>query len=186
MELFPRFELGWLNGWIFIIIFFAIFSILIKSCPKEVISRLYDEEGWTKLQRIFNKLSKLCGLIHIILLFLTPLNIGSIEFMIGVTLFLIGIIGFIVAIINFKKAPLDKPINAGLYKISRNPQILTLFLISLGSSLVIGSGIAIIIVVISNFFLHFRILGEEKRLLEQYGESYEEFKKKVPRYFLIF
>ncbi|GAJ23776.1 unnamed protein product, partial [marine sediment metagenome] len=30
------------------------------------------------------------------------------------------------------------------------------------------------------------LLGEEKRLTEQYGDSYLEYKKKVPRYFLFF
>jgi len=186
MEIFPAFEIGWLNGWIFMLIFFLIFGIVIKTCPKEVITRLYDNKGWTKKQYIFTKLAKLCALIHLILVIFTPLNIGSIEFIIGISVFLIGTIGFVIAVTNFKKAPLDKPITSGLYKISRNPQIMTLFLVSFGTSLVIGSWIAIIIIIVSAVFLHFRILGEEKRLTEQYGDSFLEYKKKVPRYFIFF
>jgi len=143
------------------VIFFLIFGIVIKTCPKEVITRLYDNKGWTKTQYIFTKLAKLCALIHLILVIFTPLNIGSIEFTIGIIMFLIGTIGFVIAVRNFKKAPLDKPITVGLYKISRNPQILTLFLVSFGTSLMIGSWIAIIIIIISAIFLHYRILGEE-------------------------
>lgn len=60
-----------------------------------------------------------------------------------------------------------------------------MYLLSFGSSISIGSWIAVIIIVISAIFSHFRILGEEKRLLEQYGESYEEYKKSVPRYFIF-
>ena len=186
MELFPAFEIGWLNGWIFMVIFFFILGIVIKMCPKEVITRLYDNEGWTKSQYTFTKLGKLCGLIHLILVIFTPLSIGSIEFMIGIILFLSGTIGFVIAVTNFKKAPLDKPITSGLYNISRNPQIMTLFLVSFGTSLIIGSWIAIIIIIVSAIFLHFRILGEEKRLTQQYGDSFLEYKKKVPRYFLFF
>jgi len=186
MEIFPAFEIGWLNGWIFMLIFFLIFGIVIKTCPKEVITRLYDNKGWTKKQYIFTKLAKLCALIHLILVIFTPLNIGSIEFIIGISVFLIGTIGFVIAVTNFKKAPLDKPITSGLYKISRNPQIMTLFLVSSGTSLMIGSWIAIIIIIVSAVFLHFRILGEEKRLTEQYGDSFLEYKKKVPRYFIFF
>lgn len=186
MELFPAFEIGWLNGWIFMVIFFLILGIVIKTCPKEVITRLYDNKGWTKTQYIFTKLAKLCALIHLILVIFTPLNIESIEFMIGIIIFLIGTIGFVIAVTNFKKAPLDKPITSGLYKISRNPQIMTLFLVSFGTSLMIGSWIAIIIIIVSAIFLHFRILGEEKRLTQQYGDSFLEYKKKVPRYLIFF
>lgn len=100
-EFFPTLTVGWLNGWLLLVIFFSIFGILLKTCPKEVISRLYDKEGWTKMQYVSTKISKILGLIHIILVIFTPLNIGSIEFLIGLTLFLIGTIGFILAIINF-------------------------------------------------------------------------------------
>jgi len=185
LEIFPAFEIGWLNGWIFMVVFFLIFGIVIKMCPKEVITRLYDNKGWTKTQYLFTKLAKLCALIHLILVIFTPLNIGSIEFTIGIIIFLIGTIGFVIAVINFKKAPLDKPIISGFYKISRNPQIMTLLLVSFGTSLLIGSWTAVLVVVISIIFFHFRILGEEKRLTEQYGDSFLEYKKKVPRYFLF-
>lgn len=186
LEFFPAFKIGWLNGWIFLASFFLTFGIILKICPKEVITKLYDQEGWTKLQKIFTKLAKLLGLVHIILVIFTPLNIGSIEFVVGIILFSIGIIGMAIALINFKNGPLDKPITSGLYKISRNPQLITIYLTSLGSSLVIGSWTAIIVVAISMIFSHFRILGEEKRLTEQYGELYLKYKKSVPRYFLFF
>jgi len=168
------------------ITFFILFGIFLKTCPKEVITRLYDNEGWTKSQYTLTKLGKLCGLIHIILVIFTQINIVFIEFVIGIIIYLIGTIGFFIAVIDFKKAPLGKPITLGLYKISRNPQVITLFFVSLGTSFIIGSWTAVIVVVISIIFFHFRILGEEKRLTEQYGDSYLEYKKKAPRYFLFF
>ena len=186
MEFFPAFKIGWSNGWIFMVIFFLLFGIVLKTCPKDVITRLYDSKGWTKSQYTFTKLGKLCGLIHLILVIITPLNIKAIEFMIGIIIYLMGTIGFVIAVINFKKAPLNKPITSGLYKISRNPQIMTLFLVSFGTSLMIGSWIAIIIIIVSAIFLHFRVLGEEKRLTKQYGDSFLEYKKKVPRYLIFF
>jgi len=186
MEFFPRLELGWVNGWIFLLIFFSIFGIFLLTCSKEVISRLYDETGWTKFQKIYTKLAKICGLIHSILVIITPLKIVSIEFIIGIIIFIFGNIGFIVALQNFKTAPLDKPISSGLYKVSRNPQMVFLFFVSIGNSILIGSWTAIFIVIFSVIFSHFRILGEEKRLTKQYGNTYLEFKKKVPRYFIFF
>jgi len=186
MELFPTLEVDWLNGWIFTAIFYSIFGILLKILPKEVVARLYDDEGWTKLQKISAKMSKIFGVLIIILMTFTPLKIESLEFIIGVIIFTIGSIGFVVAILNFTNSPLDKPITLGLYKISRNPQMVMLTFVGIGSSIVIGSYIAIILLMIGKFFSHFRILGEEKRLLEQYGDSYKDYMKKVPRYFLCF
>ena len=186
MELFPALSIGWFNGWIFLVIFFISFGIFLLICSKDVISRLYDEKGWTKLQKIFTKIAKILGLIIFILLIFTPLSIGSIEFILGITFFTIGTIGFLIALINFKNSPLNKPITIGLYKISRNPQLVTMYLASIGICLTIGSWTALIILGLSMIFGHFRILGEEKRLTDQYGESYLKYKKKVPRYFIFF
>lgn len=185
MELFPKLELGWVNGWIFLLSFFSIFGIFLVTCSKKVISRLYDETGWTTFQKISTKLAKICGLIHSILVIFTPLNTRSIEFIIGIIIFIFGTIGLLVALSNFKNAPLDKPISSGLYKASRNPQMVMLVIVSIGNSILIGSWTAIFIVIFSVIFSHFRILGEEKRLKEQYGDTYLEFKKKVPRYFIF-
>ena len=186
MELFPAFTIGLLNGWILMAIFLLVFGIIVTTSPKEVIKKLYDDEGWTKQQYLFTKLAKIFGVIHLILLIFTPLNLIIVEFTIGMIIFSIGKIGMTVALINFKDAPIDKPITSGLYKISRNPQILMLYLVSFGTSIAIGSWTAVIIVAISMVFSHFRILGEEKRLSEQYGASYLEYKKKIPRYLIFF
>ncbi len=186
MELFPPLSLGWLNGWIFLATFLVIFGILIKCCPTEVVARLYDEQGWTKFQKRATIISKILGVIHFLLLIFTPINFATIESIVGVVLFVFGTIGMVFAIINFKNSPLDGPVTNGLYKISRNPQLFMLYLVTLGTTFIVNSGIALIVVVGSIIFSHFRILGEEKRMMEQYGESYEEYKKKVPRYFLFF
>ena len=130
--------------------------------------------------------AKIFGLIVLILFIFSSLNIGSIEFIIGTFIVIIGTIGFLIALANFKNAPLNKPITRGVYKISRNPQLVMMYLVSLGNCLVIGSWTALIILSLSIMAGHFRILGEEKRLTEQYGESYLKYKEKVPRYFIFF
>ena len=73
-----------------------------------------------------------------------------------------------------------------LYKISRNPQILMIFIMFAGMILIISSWINLIFLSITIICTHFSILGEEKALTEQYGESYVEYKKQVARYFLFF
>ena len=187
IEFIPKLELGWLNGWIFLMVHVVIQAFFILICSKEVKVRLFDRgTGWTKTQKTFTLIGKFFGLINIILIILSPLKFGSIEFIIGLIIFLIGITGLVVSILNFKNAPFDKPITTGLYKISRNPQIVMIFIIFLGYTFLIGSWLSMIILLFSFMGQHFSLLGEERRLTEQYGDSYLEYKKKVPRYFLLF
>ncbi len=179
-------SIGWLNGWIFQAIFFILFGTFLLTCSKDVISRLYDEEGWNKLQKTFTIIAKILGLIVLILFIFTPLKISSMEFIIGFVLIISGTLGFLIALNNFKNSPLNEPIIVGLYRVSRNPQLIMMYITTLGNCLVIGSWTALIIFSFSIISGHFRILGEEKRLFEQYGESYLKYKKKVPRYFIFF
>lgn len=187
IEFIPKLELGWFNGWIFLMVHVVLQAIFILTCSKEVKVRLFDRgTGWTKTQKTFTLIGKTFGLINIILIILSPLKFGSIEFIIGLIIFLIGITGLVISILNFKNAPFDKPITTGLYKVSRNPQIVTVYIIFLGYTLLIGSWLSMIILLFSFMGQHFSLLGEERRLTEQYGDSYLEYKKKVPRYFLFF
>jgi len=186
MEFFPILQIGFLNGWLFFILHVVLQMIHLKLCPKEVVKRLFDRSDWMRKQIIFTVSGKIFGLVNIILIFLTPLKIGAIEFIIGVILFSISQVLLHVAIYNFKRVPLGKPITTGLYKVSRNPQQLSLDIMFLGLCFMIGSWLSIIILMISVTCAHFGILGEEKRLKEQYGESYLEYKKKVPRYLIFF
>ena len=186
MDFVPQFGLGWLNGWLPFVIYVSIQIIITSTCPKEVKARLIDRKGWTKTQIVMTTIGKSFTLINLILLFLSPLKFGSVEFIIGMILYFIGIIALSIAIINFKNAPIGKPITIGFYKISRNPQLFSIYIIFLGHILMIGSWISLIILLISILGSHFSILGEEKRLNEQYGDLYLEYKEKVPRYFIFF
>ncbi|MFX1569292.1 MAG: methyltransferase family protein [Promethearchaeota archaeon] len=186
MDFIPKFGIGWLNGWLPLVIYVSIQFIVTFTCPKEVKRRLIDRKGWTKTQIVMTTIGKSFTLINLILLFFSPLKIGCVEFFIGIILYIIGIIGLSTAILNFKNAPLGKPITTGFYKISRNPQLFSIYIIFVGHFLMIGSWISLIIFLISITGSHFSILGEEKRLNEQYGNLYLEYKKKVPRYFIFF
>lgn len=52
MELIPVLELGWLNGWILICLIYVTYGILLLTFPKDVVTRLYDRSGRTKIQKV--------------------------------------------------------------------------------------------------------------------------------------
>jgi protein-S-isoprenylcysteine O-methyltransferase Ste14 len=161
--------------------------MLLLSFPKTVVARLYayDRSRWSKKQRAYHVIGKLLVLVNIVLTILTPLRVGSTDFILGVVLFAIGLTGFTIALLNFKNTPLNQPITKGLYSMSRHPQALMLLVAGVGISLAIGSWIALLLLVTASLFGRSRILAEERTLLEQYGDSYRDYMERVPRYLLI-
>lgn len=70
-----------------------------------------------------------------------------------------------------------------LEDIKRNPQLIGLALIFLGSVIASGNGLAILLFCDSLILYHFRILGEERACLNAYGKTYQVYLKSVRRYF---
>ncbi|MFX1563819.1 MAG: methyltransferase family protein [Promethearchaeota archaeon] len=187
MEIFPLLGLGILNGWILLAIFWATEVIFVLMFPKGTRGRLfkYDHSRWSKKNRILFVIGRIIALICLILVFFTPLKIGSINFLLGIIIYAIGLTGFATALTNFKNTPKDQPVISGIYRISRNPQVLSIFIISLGMCLAIGSWIAILFLLVGGVFSRVRLLEEERDCLEQYGEAYRTYMTSVPRYLLI-
>jgi len=186
MELFPHLEIGWLNGWVLLAVEFLIQGFLLLVFPKDTVSRLFDRSGWNKKQKIFIVVGKLFSLGCLVLITLTSLKVNLVLFSEGLVLYITGIFGLVIAMVNYKDTPLDQPVTRGIYKLSRHPQVVSLFIMLLGICIAIGSWPALFALLLSKIFQHFSILAEEEVCLKQYGESYLAFMKRVPRYFLFF
>jgi protein-S-isoprenylcysteine O-methyltransferase Ste14 len=186
MELMPALKIGWLNGWIPLGLLVLVEGLLLKSFPREVVARLFDRSRWNRRQAIFTTIGKLFSLACLVLLVFTPLKIGSGVFVAGTLLYVLGLAGLVVAILDFRNTPVGRPVTRGLYKISRHPQIVMLFIIFLGMCLAIGSGLALLILLMSRLLQHHGILAEEEACVAQYGDSYQAYMKQAPRYLLFF
>lgn len=185
MSLFPPLSLGWLNGWLPLIVFYGSFILLLKIFPKETVDRLYDDSGWTLEMARPAKIGLPFALAAMVLILFTPLKIQSPIFWVGLVLALIGQAGFISSLHSFNITPLGEPVTDGLYKISRNPQWVAFALVMIGFSLMVGSWTVLALLTVRVSMNHFRILGEEQALEDQYGESYRNYKNTVPRYLLF-
>jgi len=188
MDLVPALQVGWLNGWILAGFLYLVYGAFLMTFPKDVRARLfyYDRSRWNGKQRAFYALGRLSVLVYLSLITLTPLKVENGFFIIGIILFALGLVGFIVALRDFRDMPPNQPATGGLYRISRHPQVLMLFISSVGICIAIGSWLALLILIISRLSGHFRTLAEEESCLEQYGDSYRAYMRRVPRYFLFF
>ena len=187
MEFFPTIEVGWFNGWILLLVLYLAYGVLLLAFPKHVVKRLYDynRSSWSRRHRIFYVTEKLLLVVYMILVVLSPLKTDSIIFIPGIVFFSLGLIGFITALFNFKNTPLNQPVSRGLYRVSRHPQILMLFIAGSGIGLAIGSLFIVFLQIIASLFGRSRLLAEEQACLEQYGDLYRDYMRRVPRYLFI-
>ena len=186
MEFFPHMELTLLGGWIFLVILWSVPCITLMTVSRRMREKLTDRSNFSKRQKRFLIISKFLALVEIVLVVLTPLNYPSIDFNVGAAIYVFGIAGFIAAIWSYVKTPLDEPVTRGMYRVSRNPQEFMIGVSCLGICFLIGSGIAIIVLLTAKVFTHFCIIAEEEACLRLYGESYQEYMEKVPWYFVFF
>lgn len=186
MELMPELQIGWLNGWLGLAFLAVTEGTLFLLFPRLVVTRLFDRSGWSPKQRAFTFISKLCALVCLVLIILTPLKIGQPIFVFGLVLFVSGWFGLVMAFLDYKNTPLDEPVTRGIYRISRHPQITMASLMLLGTCLAIGSWPALLILLVARILGHFGIFAEEEACLKQYGDAYRAYMEKVPRYFVFF
>jgi protein-S-isoprenylcysteine O-methyltransferase Ste14 len=186
MEWIPEISIGWLNGWIPLALLALTDGILFLVFPKEVVTRLFDRSGWTQRQVVFTVIGKLCALVCLVMLILSPLKIGSGVFIVGIVVVVIGLSGLAKALFDFRNTPLGEPVSQGLYTLSRHPQIVMSSVVLLGGCIAIGSWLATLMLLLARIFSHFGILAEEEICLQQYGEAYQSYMERVPRYFVFF
>lgn len=183
MSLLPDLQIGWLNGWLFLAILYGTFGILLLIFPREVVSRLYERTGWTRQDYLRRIISFPVALAVIGLFIFSSLKVGTGAFWVGLLIFAAAFLIFNVALINYRNTPLAEPVTRGVYRFSRNPQIVGLILAFLGTAVAVGSWLLVIFVALMGFGAHTRILAEERACLKQYGASYQAYMDTTPRYF---
>jgi protein-S-isoprenylcysteine O-methyltransferase Ste14 len=70
----------------------------------------------------------------------------------------------------------------GIYRISRNPMYASFIFLNTATFLFIPSVLLFVVMIYGMIVHHFIILGEEKFLAGEFGDEYQVYKSKVPRY----
>jgi protein-S-isoprenylcysteine O-methyltransferase Ste14 len=187
MKIFPEFQLGILNGWIPVLLYFIglIFSVSLYSKESRIWLFNNPEDESKRVLLLIRLCGQLATIAYIVMMIFTPLHINNPIFIVGAVIYIIGYIFEMSALHYFRIAPINQPVVVGLYKVSRNPQWLGLFLVLLGSAIATRIWLYIGMVIIVGFICHIQILDEEEACIEKYGDSYREYTKRIPRYFLF-
>ena len=186
MFLIPEFELGLWNAWIFML--YVIFS---NFLPYVLSGKLIDKEILKKLgadlplsdneKNLLNIYSVLFFAIIAYNIFL-PLKLGTVWFYVGLIIYVVGVIIETIAMMNFFTTAVDKPVNKGIYRFSRNPMYFGIFLILLGTSIACVSLIFLMLTTIFIILSHIVVVYEERFCTQKYGNGYREYLNRIPRW----
>ena len=183
MTLIPAFEIGLWNAWIFMISFLLQW-LAVGIARKRVSQRTAHPADMkrTKSDRIRGTAATIIWLIATIYSIFLPLQSGTVWFYIGLGVFLFGLIILTVATLNFTTAPHDKPITRGLYRYSRHPMYLAMFLIYIGTSLASASWLFLLFTIVTVVLTRLESILEERYCLERYGNAYRAYIDRTPRW----
>ena len=103
-----------------------------------------------------------------------------------------GLVVFILAFFNFGDSwrvgvDYETPgalVTRGIFSLTRNPIYVFINAWFIGTFLINGTWIFLIFAVLAVAAQHWQILREEEFLKKRYGEAYEHYRAKVPRYLL--
>jgi len=181
MSIIPAFELGLWNAWILVI------PILILSFSdmRVTAARESGESRDFQLTRKENRLTYAVFLPMVVswvyAVFL-PLQLGTTWLYSGLIIYLIGIAFTIVAVRNFATSPKDKTITKGLYSFTRNPTYIGMILMQSGLGIACSSWLYLLLTVVLVILLNANLSAEERYCLYRYGDDYQKYKNKTPRW----
>ncbi|MCD4812345.1 isoprenylcysteine carboxylmethyltransferase family protein [bacterium] len=186
MSFLPELKIGLLNAWIPVLLFNVFMMIFPLLINEKGAKRAVDTSWFGKREKNLMIMSFIFWYGLFIYSVWVPLQTGSMGFYVGLLISIIGFVFYTIANINYAKAPLNKAITQGLYKVSRNPLYFFSSFILVGISIAAASWIMLIITGVYLAFTHQMIKAEEVYCIKTYGESYRKYMKQVPRYILIF
>lgn len=185
MSFTPAFEFGLWNAWI-IQALFVVASLAWLADKERMQERTEGEPTWSELSRT----SKIVFIItHPVILPFTliysiflPLKAGTAWFYAGIPICLLALVMVFMTVRSLAVGPVDEPMTKGIYAISGHPGYLGTFLLYTGIGIACASWVFLLCALAWMVSWHFGVADEERVLLEKYGDAYQEYMNRTPRW----
>ncbi len=152
-----------------------------------------DRKFTFTFQHILLTVTSVCQILIAVLLYRQPVN-STVRNIGWVIMWISGIFGWM-PMYTFKKyGEVDegisyihtrKVVNKGIYGIVRHPQYLSGILLSAGLFLIAPHWVSLCLGVLNAAQYYQSAFQEEHDSIEKFGDAYEEYKKRVPRFNFI-
>ena len=186
MSAIPVFEIGIWNAWILLLLL-PLHPLIMMLIDKLVgtgnIFKKMESPALSKAESIINIFGSyvLFFGLFIYSIFL-PLQLGTAWFYVGLALCVLGVVIWIIAIVNIAGIPLGEPWNKGLYRFSRHPMYLGLFLTLIGAGIASASWIFLLFSIVFIILCALLVSAEERFCLDKFGTPYREYMNRTPRW----
>jgi len=185
MSLIPEFELGLWNAWVFmvpsLVLLLLCFPFMMKKDVPGGPARIKCKSKTTLLVAVLSKFIIFPAVVYSVCL---PLQLGTIWFYVGLPMTLVGLAGSLAVLVSWVITPVGKPVIRGIYRYSRHPMYVTMFLVLLGVGIASVSWVFLLFAFITGVGVTrpYFVKIEEAQCLGHYGDAYREYMNRTPRW----
>jgi len=153
---------------------------------KKGMHRAADMSWYTSKDKAASFCSMFIMITFMIVSVFVRLKAGPVWFFPGLVMVLAGFAAHISSKVVFGKTESTQAVTGGMYKVSRNPMYASLSLVFLGAVIASQSIVLAVLWILMAAATHVLIRSEEQYCIKTYGDSFREYMRKTPRYFLFF
>ena len=181
MSLIPAFKIGLWNAWIFMAYLLLSFIPFVYVAIKKSVPSV-EESGLSRVAKVFAGSSKLLLFPAMVYSIFLQMKLGTAWFYVGLPITLIGLIAYTIVLVNWATTPLSNHVSRGLYRYSRHPMYVTMFVFFLGMGIVTASWVLLLLFIVFVVGCVVFVNVEEQSCLQKYGDSYREYMNRTPRW----
>jgi protein-S-isoprenylcysteine O-methyltransferase Ste14 len=187
MSFIPAFEIGVWNLWIFMAawVFFHVVPLnwpILRYDIKGIFKKSTASPSYNKTEKILNNFGTVVWVILFIYSIFLPLPLGTPLLYAGIALFVVGFIICEIAFVPWTTTPVSEPITRGMYRYSRHPIWIGVFVQYIGIAIASASGLFLLLTIVQIILSITLVPAEEQLCCEKYGDTYREYVERTPRW----
>ncbi len=171
MSLVPAFEIGVWNAWIFSVFTFIHIGLVSMVVRKDIGEKM--DHGQEEQKKLYT--ASLIWLIMILYSIFLPLKLGTAWLYTGIAIFVVGTLFLTMFFRDVAATPQGQPFTRGVFRYSRNPMYVGMFLQFIGTAIAAASWLYLLLTLIIVVAMWFVVIVEERTCLEKYGDSYRDY-----------
>jgi protein-S-isoprenylcysteine O-methyltransferase Ste14 len=185
MPFLPEFELGLWNAWVLIVpyMFIALGSPFFLAAFQKRKATFWKFPSYARIERMYLVLFFVLELGMFVCSIFLPLATGTVWFYVGFVVYLAGWVFLFLAMRTFATTPADKPNTIGIYRISRHPWYVGMLFVYFGTGVASASWVFLLLALIFSATIRNGLMKvEERECVERFGNAYQEYMNKTPRW----
>ncbi len=178
------FRSGILNAWLLSLPFFLLVTLM-AGTKREAMKRMSDMAGYTTGEKIVTICASFSPYPFMIATVWAPFTSSLPLLIAGLLVYSAGMALLAASLKVIIATPHNEPFADGPYRFSRNPMYVSATAVFAAICMTTANPVLSGGLVIMTLLQHFMILAEERICRQKYGEAFESYMKKVPRYLFV-